>query len=181
MINTSITGAVVALVIVTFLIGLVTGLALAGADVFNPYRNQAIAERIQRESAIQTQRAELELQAQQKEQELRLQALEQQLTAEQAHQQAIRTVKLTLLQIGGISIVVAVSLAIVAIGIAVAFRTARSRPGLALSAREEELRATMRRLARENERLQRRLASLQQELLTSGNGKRRREPVALDT
>lgn len=167
MVNNSVTGALVLLILAVVVIGLVAGLALSNSDLVNPYRNQAEAERMRQEVAIQAQRKAIDLQTYQREQELRLQALEQQQADEQAYRQARQKTGLALLQIGGLVIIGAVGVAIVMIGGAAAFSTIRLRPA---RAGEEELRVLVRRLARENERLHR-------ELLLFGNGNGRREPA----
>lgn len=171
-------GALVFLVIMLVVIGLVAGLALSNTDLMNPYRNQAEAERIQQEAAIQTQRATIDLQAYQREQELRLQALEQQQADERTYRQAQRAVELFLLRVAGTTIAITVGLALLILAIALAFRfiAQARRIWLQSSAEVQTMREQARRLARENERLTRRLERLEQEMaLTEGGNGHRKE------
>ncbi|MBC7226168.1 MAG: hypothetical protein H5T61_02925 [Thermoflexales bacterium] len=171
-------GALVFLVIMLVVIGLVAGLALSNTDLMNPYRNQAEAERIQQEAAIQTQRATIDLQAYQREQELRLQALEQQQADERAYRQARWAIELFLLRVAGTTIVITVGLALLILAIALAFRIIvyARRIWIQSSAEVQAMREHARRLARENERLTRRLELLEQEMaLTEGGNGHRKE------
>jgi len=174
-VNNSVTGALVLLVITTLVIGLVAGLAISNSDLVNPYRNQAEAERIRQEAALQAQREAIDLQTYQREQELRLQALEQQQADERAYRQSQQEIRLFLLRMAGTTIVVTVDLALLILSIAAAFRIIAQarRVWVQSSAEVQELRAQMRNLARENERLTRQLNALQQEtaLTEGGNGR----------
>lgn len=176
-VNNSITGALVSLVVVMVVIGLVAGLAFSDSDLLNPYRNWAEAERIRQEAAIQAQREAIDLQTYQREQELRLQALEQQQADERAYRQAWQETKLSLLRIAGTMVVITVGLAMLILAIALAFRIiAYARHvWIQSSAQVQATREQMCRLARENERLTRRLNLLEQEiaLTEGGNGHRK--------
>ncbi len=181
MINNSVTGALVLLILTILVIGLVAGLALSDSDLVNPYRNQAEAERMRQEAAIQAQREAVDLQTYQREQELRLQALEQQQADERAYRQAWQETKLSFLRTAGTTVVIAIDLALLVLAIAVAFRIiAQARHVWTQSSAEvQELRAQRRHLARENERLTRRLSLLEQEMtLTEGGNGHRKESAA---
>lgn len=182
-INQSVTGALVGLVLIALLVGLVTGATLAGADILNPYRSQAEAEQIRREAEIQAQRAAIDLQAYQQEQQLRLQALAQQQADEQAYRQELQKAKITILRIVSITAAITTGLAalILAIALAVRIIAQARRIWLQASAEAQAMREQMVRLARENERLTRRLNLLEQEMATvgGGNGHRRGEPISV--
>jgi len=181
MVNNSVTGALVLLVLAMVVIGLVVGLALSNSDLVNPYRSQAEAERIRQEAALQSQRETIDLQAYQREQELRLRALEQQQADERAYRQARQETQLFLMRMAGTTIVAILDLALLILFIAVAFRIIAQarRVWTQSSAEVQELRAQMRRLARENERLTRQLNALQQEmaLTEGGNGRHEERPI----
>ncbi len=181
LVNNSITGALVLLVVVMLVIGVFAGLAISDSDLVNPYRNQAEAERIRQEAAIQAQRDAIDLQTYQREQELRLQALEQQRADEQAYRQAWQEAKLHLLRMAGTTVMITIDLAALILGIAVAFRVIAParRIWIQSSAEVQATRGQMRRLARENERLLRRLNLLEQEmaLTEGGNGHRKESPI----
>lgn len=181
MVNNSVTGALVLLVLTIFVISLVAGLALSNSDLVNPYRNQAEAERMRQETAIQAQREAIDLQTYQREQELRLQAQEQQQADERAYRQAWQETKLSFLRTAGTTVVITVDLALLILAIAVASRIiAQARCVWTQSSAEvQELRAQRRRLARENERLTRRLSLLEQEVaLTEGGNGHHKESAA---
>ncbi len=177
MVNNSVTGALVLLVVLMVAIGLLAGLAFSDSDLVNPYRNRAEAERIRQEAAIQAQREVIDLQVYQREQELRLQALEQQQADERAYRQARQAVELFLLRVAGTTLVIIVGPALLILAIARAFRLiAQARHvWIQSSAEVRSMREQMRRLARENERLTRRLNMVQQEavLTEGGDGHRK--------
>jgi predicted Holliday junction resolvase-like endonuclease len=181
MVNNSVTGALVLLVITTLVIGLVAGLAISNSDLVNPYRNRAEAERIRQEAALQAQREAIDLQTYQREQELRLQALEQQQADERAYRQAWQETKLSFLRTAGTTVVITVDLTLLILAIALALRLiAQARHvWIQSSAQVQTMREQMRRLARENERLTRRLNLLEQEmaLTEGGNGHRKESAV----
>lgn len=181
MVNNSVTGALVLLILIILVIGLVAGLALSHSDLVNPYRNQAEAERMRQEAATQAQREAIDLQTYQREQELRLQALEQQQADEQAYRQAWQETKLSFLRTAGTTVVIAIDLALLILAIAAAVRIIAQarRVWTQSSAEVQELRKQMRHLARENERLTRRLNLLEQEmaLAEGGNGHRKESAV----
>ncbi len=170
-------------ILVLVVVGLVTGLALSNSDLINPYRNQAEAERIRQEAAIQARRDAIDLQTYQREQELRLQALEQQQADERAYRQARQAVELFLLRIAGTALVMTAGLALLILAIALAFRLiAQARHIWAQSSAEvQTLREQVVRLARENERLTRRLNLLEQEmaLTEGGNGHRKESSIRM--
>lgn len=183
-IHNSITGALVLLVIVMVAIGLLAGLALSDSDLINPYRNQAEAERIRQEAAIQAQREAIDLQTYQREQELRLLALEQQQADERAYRQSWQETKLALLRTAGTTVIITVNLALLILAIALAFRLiAQARhTWMQSSAEVQSMREQVRRLARENERLTRRLNLLEQEMaLTEGGNGHHKEPATWQT
>lgn len=181
-INQSVTGALVGLVLITLLVGLVTGATLAGADIFNPYRSQAEAERIRQEADIQARRAEIDIQAYQQERELHLQALAQQQADERAYRLALQEAKTFVFRVVSITMAITIGLAALILATALAFRIiAQARHIWAQSSAEAQaLREQVVRLARENERLIRRLNMLEQEMaIAGGNGHREEELVAL--
>lgn len=181
MVNNSITGAVALLIVVTFAIGLFAGLAFSDSEVINPSRNRAEAERIRQEAAIQAQREAIDLQTYQRKQELRLQALEQQQADERAYRQAWQETKLSFLHTAGTTVVITVGLALLILAIALALRfIAHARHvWIQSSAQVQAMREQMCRLARENERLTRRLNLLEREmaLTEGGNGHRKESAV----
>ncbi len=181
MVNNSVTGALVLLILTILVIGLVAGLALSNSDLLNPYRNQAEAERMRQEAATQAQREAIDLQTYQREQELHLQALEQQQADERAYWQARQETQLSLMRLAGTTIMATIDLALLILAIAVAFRIiAQARHVWTQSSAEvQDLRARMRRLAQENERLTRRLNLLEREmaLTDGGNGHRKESAV----
>ncbi len=167
-INHSITGALVFLILAVIVIGVLLGLALADTDILNPHRSEAEAERIRQEAAIQAQREAIDLQAYQREQELRLQALEQQQADERAYRLAQQEVSLSLLRLAGMAGMVAFTVLALA-GACLLIAWAR-RLWIQSSPEGHVLREQVYSLNRENERLIRRLSSLEKEMAAIGEG-----------
>ncbi|MDW8069163.1 MAG: hypothetical protein RML46_09635 [Anaerolineae bacterium] len=181
MVNQSVTGALVGLVLIALVAGFVMGTSFADADILNPYRSQAEAERIRQETAIQAQREAIDLQTYQQEQDLRLKALKQQLADERAYRLALQETKIFILRAFGITAAITIGLAAFILSIALAFRILAQarRLWIQSSAEGQALRERVRRLARENERLTRRLGLLEQETTTVGGDNGHREEVPI--
>lgn len=194
-VNTSITNALVVLVVIMLVAGLVMGLAFAGTDLFNPKTSTARANEIDRASEYQAQKDAIDLESYRQESDIRAAALEEQLRQEAefrrqqqeqelAHQRELQALALKWFEIRQSVLlgVIAVTLLLAGGGLAfyltsLGYRVLRQRHDPWQSA---EWRESVRTLARSNEMLLRhlQLAGFQtgSPVVIGGNG-HHREPV----
>lgn len=158
MVNYSLSG-IAKLVIVVAIIGILLGLTLSGTELFNPQRSQVEAKVMEQKAFIEAQRESIDLETYRKEQEIRLEMLKRQKEEELAYQRNLHQLLLALLQTSGIIVAAGIALSIVAVGIgkAVSLIATSLAAHRAYQARIQELRTTVRRLARANEALEREL------------------------
>ncbi len=194
-VNTSVTSALVGLVVVMLVAGLVMGLAFTGTDLLNPRTSEARANEMNQATEYQAQMDAIDLEHHQWELEAQAAAQEEQLHQETefqgqrqeqelAHQRKRDALRLTLLQIREGVLLGAGVLALLSVGGGLTFYlVSLGRRAQRLQRdpwQSPEWRENMRRLAQANERLLRHLESSRRspdkEVAGGGNG-RHREPV----
>jgi ABC-type transport system involved in cytochrome bd biosynthesis fused ATPase/permease subunit len=177
-VNTSITNAVIGLVLVTILIGAFLGVLLGGTELLNPYSSRATAQQMEMETAIQAQRENVDLEIYEQEQADLLAFRQAQRELELAHQAEKQALDLKMTRIRGTAFTIAGCVAMVLVGGGFAFylisAVRRNRDSVDKQEEIDRLRNELLRLARANEQLSRRQSLLRQlfrEGIERGNSK----------
>jgi hypothetical protein len=179
-VNTSITGALVVLIIVVLAAGLIMGLAFAETDIFNPRTSKAEAHQIQQDTDYENKKRAIELEHYQRELEAQATFEEQQRQLDlekQRKRQALDLAWGPIRQAVLLAVVISIGSGLTYYLVSIGHRARRAQ---ADPWQSPIWRENMRRIAQLNEYLLRTVQSSRQPSATkadvAGNG-REREPI----